>query len=232
MTEQRTESVTCKFPGCQDPPEATGKPGRPKEYCADPAHTAMAAWRERKRQEAAERGTVITDAETEQPLTMARVTGAELMREMRTLADRLTATGARLAETAATMGDPTAVEVEVEALRTMAEQRAATAEAARAEAERRAANADQLRVSADTAAEEMNRAVEAAQARTAEAERQLADAAAAHAAELDRVRGEARAQAEAAEAAQEETRRQAQEHIRAVREETEERITQTAEQAR
>ena len=205
--------------------------GVPKEYCDDPAHTAMTAWRERKRREAAERGTAVTDAETEQPVTMARVTGAELLREMRALADRLAATGARLTETVGTLGDPTAVEVEVEALRTMAEQRAATAEAARADAERRAANADRMRITADEAAEEMSSALEAAQARTAEAERQLTDAARrARQPRLNRVRSEARAQTEAAKAAQEETRRQAQEHIRAVREETEERIAQAAEQ--
>ena len=38
MTEQ-ADTVTCKFPGCQNPPEsATDKPGRPPGYCADKAH--------------------------------------------------------------------------------------------------------------------------------------------------------------------------------------------------
>ena len=54
MTEQ-VDTVTCKFPGCQNPPEsATDKPGRPPGYCADKAHNATTAWRERKRIAAAE----------------------------------------------------------------------------------------------------------------------------------------------------------------------------------
>jgi hypothetical protein len=38
----------------------------------------------------AERGITTSDAETEQPVTMARVTGAELLRQMRELADTVT----------------------------------------------------------------------------------------------------------------------------------------------
>ena len=92
MTEQ-ADIVTCKFPGCQNPPEpATDRPGRPPGYCADKAHNATTAWRERKRIAAAERGTTTNEAETDQPVTMARLTGAELLRQMRALADTLTAT--------------------------------------------------------------------------------------------------------------------------------------------
>ena len=39
MTDQ-TATVTCKFPGCANPPEpASDKPGRRPEYCADPGIT-------------------------------------------------------------------------------------------------------------------------------------------------------------------------------------------------
>ena len=80
MTAQ-ADTVTCKFPGCQNPPEsATDKPGRPPGYCADKAHNATTAWRERKRIAAAERGTTTNEAETDQPVTMARLTGAERAR--------------------------------------------------------------------------------------------------------------------------------------------------------
>ena len=35
MTEQ-TSTATCKFPGCENPPEpAAAEPGRPPEYCTD-----------------------------------------------------------------------------------------------------------------------------------------------------------------------------------------------------
>ena len=130
MTEQ-TDTVTCKFPGCQNPPEpATDKPGRPPGTAPTRRTTAATAWRERKRLAAIERGTTTSDAEAEQPVTMARVNGAELLRQMRELADTLAATAERLTSAVADLGDPAAAEAEVEAARTAAEKRAAAAEAA------------------------------------------------------------------------------------------------------
>ena len=91
MTEQ-TSTATCKFPGCENAPEPAGaKPGRPPEYCVDPAHNPVAAWRERKRQADAERGVTTSEADVEQPVTMARVTGAEMVRQTRELAGTLAA---------------------------------------------------------------------------------------------------------------------------------------------
>ena len=137
MTEQ-TGMVTCKFPGCENPPEAaSGKPGRPPEYCADRGHNPVTAWHERKRLADAERGITTSEAETDQPVTMARVTGAELLRQMRELAGTLAGTAERLTGAVATLGDPTAAEAEAEAVRAAAEERAVTAEAERADAERR-----------------------------------------------------------------------------------------------
>ena len=127
MTEQ-TGTATCKYPGCQNAPEAaTARPGRPPEYCTDPAHNAVSAWRERKRLADAERGVVTSDAEAEQPVTMARVTGAEMLRQARDLAGQLAGVADRLTGAVATLGDPTAAEAEVESARAAAEQRAATA---------------------------------------------------------------------------------------------------------
>src|SRR5712691_8725956 len=203
MTEQTSppaSTVTCKFPRCENAPEtATAKPGRPPEYCADPAHNPVSAWRERKRLADAERGVITSDAEAEQPVTMARVTGAEILRQMRDLAGTLAATAERLTGAVATIGDPTAAEAEVEAARAAAEERAAVAESARAEAERRAATADQSRATADEAAEEMAAHLEAAQARASEAHERLTEATAAHAAELGQVREETRARIAIAE---------------------------------
>ena len=159
----------------------------------------MTAWRERKRLADAERGVTTSDAETEQPVTMARVTGAELLRQMRELAGTMTATAERLTGTVATIGDPTAAEAEVESARAAAEQRAATAEAERAEAERRAATADQMRAAADEAAEQMSEHLAAEQARAREAHDRLTEATAAHAAELERIREEAQARIASAE---------------------------------
>jgi colicin import membrane protein len=117
MTEHAS-AVTCKFPGCENPPEpATARPGRPPEYCADPAHTPVTAWRERRRLADAERGITTSGAETEQLVTTAPVTGAELVRQMRDLADTLTAIAEWLTGTVASLGEPTAAQAGVEAAR-------------------------------------------------------------------------------------------------------------------
>src|SRR5258708_32640000 len=155
MTEPTTTATTtCKFPGCENAPERASGPGRPPEYCADPGHNKVTAWRERKRLADAERGVTTTEADVEQPVTMARVTGAEMLRQMRDLAGQLGALGERLTGTVAALGDPTAAEAEAESARAAADQPAPTAEAERADAERRAAAADQMRAAADEAAQE------------------------------------------------------------------------------
>ena len=184
-----TTAVTCAFPECDRPaapPPATG--GRSR-YCDDPEHNATTAFRARR----ARGGVTSTEAETEQPVTMARVTGAELLRQMRELAGTMTATADRLTTAVATIGDTTAAEAEVESARAAAERRAATAEDERAAAERRAIEADQFRAQADDAAEEMSAQRDAAEARAREALEQLAEAAAVHAAEAGRIREETQA---------------------------------------
>ena len=117
MTEQPTTTATCKYPRCENPPEPASGPGRRPEYCADPGHNAMTAYRERKRLAGPERSMATGDADTDQPVTMARMTGAELLRQMRDLAGTLAATADRLTGAVATMTDPTAAEAEVEAAR-------------------------------------------------------------------------------------------------------------------
>jgi colicin import membrane protein len=191
MTEQPTTAATCKYPRCQNPPEAASGPGRRPQYCADPGHNAMTAYRERKRLAGAERGTAAGDAETDQPVTMARMTGAELLRQMRELAGTLAATADRLTGAVATMADPTAAEAEVEAARAAAEQRATAAEAGRAEAERRAAIADQMRADADDAAEEMSTRLAAEEDHARQAHDRLAEATTAHATEIAQIGREA-----------------------------------------
>jgi colicin import membrane protein len=75
-------------------------------------------------------------------MTMAKVTGAELLRQLRAEADRVAAIAARLRDAVDTVTDPTAAEAEVEAVRAAAEQRATAAEARAAAAEQRTAEAD------------------------------------------------------------------------------------------
>ncbi len=89
-------------------------------------------------------------ANTDNPVTMAKVSGAELLRLLRAEADRVSAIADRLREAVETVTDPTAAEAEVEAVR--------------------AAEAGQWRAEADAAAEEMAAQLSAAQARAAQAE--------------------------------------------------------------
>src|SRR6266700_6584458 len=153
MPDQEQDTVMCRFPGCENAPVAASRPGRPPEYCGEPSHNRVSAWRERRRLAAEEPGEEPGEIGMDQPVTMARVSGAELLREMNVQAERLTGIAGRLTEAAATITDPTAVEVELEVTRTAADQRAAAADAARAQAEQRAAVADQMRQAADAAVE-------------------------------------------------------------------------------
>ena len=183
-----TVRSTCKHPGCGEPAASSSGPGRPPEYCEGRGHTKVTAWRERRRLAAAEAGTATDPADTDSPVTMAKVTAAELLRALRAEADRVSGIADRLRQVVETATDPTAAEAEVEAVRAAAEQRATTAEARAAAAEQRAAEADQWRADAEAAAEEMAVQMDAAQARAAQAE------AARAAAEADRgaVTGQAR----------------------------------------
>src|SRR5260221_1157518 len=99
MTEQTSTATTCKYPGCEAAPERNGGPGRPDEYCADPGHNKVTAWRERRRLADAERGVTTTAADTEQPVTMARISGTEMLRQMRDLAGTLAGVADRLTST-------------------------------------------------------------------------------------------------------------------------------------
>ena len=163
-----TTSKTCSYPGCGQPAKPAGETGRPSEYCEDPKHTKVSAWRERKRLQAEQAGAATT-ADTDRPVSHARVTGAELLRSLRGEADRLAGIARQLSDAAETMTDPMAAEAEVEAIRAEAAQRATTAEARAAAAERRAAEADQWRAEADAAAEEMATQLAGAQRALAEA---------------------------------------------------------------
>jgi hypothetical protein len=129
-------------PGCDQPVVPAAGPGRPPVYCEGRGHTKVTAWRERRRLAAAQAGTTASPAYTDTPVTMARATGAELLRALRAEADRVSGIADRLREAVETVTDPTAAEAEIEAVRAAAEQRAAAADARAAAAEQRPAEAD------------------------------------------------------------------------------------------
>ena len=192
--------TTCKHPGCTEPAASATGPGRPPEYCEGRGHTRVSAWRERRRLAAAKAGTPPSPADTDTPVTMAKVTGAELLRLLRGEADRISGIAGRLVEAIETVTDPTAAEAEVEAVRAAAEQRAAAAEARAAAAEQHVAESDQWRAEADAAAEEMATQLAAAQERAEQAGAGRAAAEANRDAAVEAARADATARIAAAEA--------------------------------
>jgi colicin import membrane protein len=194
-----TARPTCRYPGCGQPAAPAAGPGRPPEYCEGRGHTKVTAWRERRRLAAVAAGTTAA-ADTDRPVTHARLTGAELLRSWHAEADRLAGIVGQLRDAIETLTDPTAAEAEVEAARTAAEQRATAAEAVRAAAEQRAAEADQFRAEADAAAEEMAAQLAAAGRRVEEADAARAAAEADRDTKVEHARQEAAARIAAAEA--------------------------------
>lgn len=97
MTSGKTTTVTttarpaCKYPGCGQPAAPAEHPGRPPEYCAGRGHTRVSAWRERRRLTAEKNGVTISAADDASPVTMAKMTGTELLRSLRAEADRVAA---------------------------------------------------------------------------------------------------------------------------------------------
>jgi len=190
-----------EHPGCDELAAPASGPGRPPEHCEGRGHTKVSAWRERRRLAAAEAGTTTSPADTDSPLTIAKVTGAELLRALRAEADRVSGIADRLRQAVETVTDPTAAEAEVEAIRAAAEQRAAVAEAA-AEEMAVQMNAAQVRVGqaeAARAAAEADRDAAIGQARE-EAARRMAAAEADRDAAIEKARAEASQQVRAAEA--------------------------------
>jgi chromosome segregation ATPase len=200
---------TCKHPGCTEPAATASGPGRPPEYCEGRGHTKVTAWRERRRLAAAAAGITAGPADTDTPVTMARVTGAELLRLLRVEADRVSDIATRLRQAVETVTDPTAAEAEVEAVRAAAEQRAAAAEARAAAAEQRAAEADQWRAEADSAADEMTAQLASAQARADQAQAACAAAETDRDAATEHARQDAAARIAAADAERDATIEQA-----------------------
>src|ERR1700722_11299182 len=116
MTDEPGTTTTCKFPGCSAPDAPPTGKGRPPKYCPAPAPPAVNAWRERQRLDAAARGEKAAEGgpASETPVTMARISASELLRQIKTEGDRLVASFDRLLREAGTLADPGAVSAEIE----------------------------------------------------------------------------------------------------------------------
>src|SRR5260370_1256840 len=192
MTSKKTTAAdgttarpTGGYPGCDQLAAPAEKPGRPPEYCAGRGHTRASAWKERRRLAAEKNGATISAADDASPVTMAKVGGAELLRSLRTEADRISALGKDLRERIDVLTDPTAAEEE----RDTARKAAAVAEAVTGQAKQEATRAQAAAVAAQAETKRVR----------ADAERTLTQARADNARERDELRADLRARAERAE---------------------------------
>src|SRR5882757_5051861 len=129
MTETPAEETTrvCGFPGCDEPAAApSAATGRPPEYCANPAHTALEAWREKRRRE--QRG----EPESEdmgRPVSMAAARGGALRDELLRTAETLSSQLDRVVGELRTLSDPDAAAAQIETVTTETARQVAEAEA-------------------------------------------------------------------------------------------------------
>ena len=153
MTSPATRTRICKFPGCRQAVEqAAGAPGRPGEYCDDPEHTAVRAWRARRA------GTVATAGEPNdmgRPVAMATARAGMLRDDLIKTAEQLGEQLARAVEEMRTLTDPAAAAAQVETVAAEAAQQVAAADVARNRAEALAWDAKSELAEANEAAQQL-----------------------------------------------------------------------------
>ncbi|MGI5162690.1 hypothetical protein ACQEVJ_46400, partial [Microbispora sp. CA-102843] len=164
--------VTCRYPGCEEPPESADGPGRPPAYCANPAHNATTAFRRRRELAAQAEGRPAPVEDLDRPVTMGQARAAELLRATEQLAVRTLGELERVVSELRTIADPDAAAAEVAGVQATAAEQVAAAEARAVQAERvaslAAAGAETARAEreqADAVAEEALRSADEAEER-------------------------------------------------------------------
>ena len=194
MSEPQTETRTCRFPGCQRPAVLGDGTGRPPEYCDDPAHNRVAAWRARKLLQEGSR------QPESRPVDAARQRASVITGQVTGMIEHLGQQMTVLLEELRTVGDPEAVEVQLEAVSSEAAEQVASANA-------RASRAEQAQRRAEAEREEADAAAMEATSETSELRDELESLRVAHGeleearrglvSELDELRGEQQRTAEA-----------------------------------
>ena len=191
MTEQ-ADTMTCKFPGCQNPPEsATDKPGRPARVLRrQGAHRDAPHGENESGSPPSSAAPPPVTPKPSSPSPWPGSTAPSSFGRCARSPTRSTTTAGRLTSTVADLGDPERSGGRGGVRPEGGREAAATAEA---EGPRPSAgpHADQARVAAEEAAEDMATQLDAAQAEAREARDQLAEATAAHAAEIEQIRADA-----------------------------------------
>jgi len=146
MSEPQTETRTCRFPGCQRPAALGDGTGRPPEYCDDPAHNRVTAWRARKLMQEGSR------QPESRPVDAARQRASVITGQVTGMIEHLGQQMTVLLEELRTVGDPEAVEVQLEAVSSEAAEQVASANARASRAEQAQRRAEAEREEADAAA--------------------------------------------------------------------------------
>ncbi|WP_454778714.1 hypothetical protein [Georgenia muralis] len=158
MSEQQTEVRTCRFPGCPRPAvPAEADTGRPPEYCDDPKHNRAAAWRARQRLAG---GPAVERGDEARPVDAARQRASEITGQVTGMVEHLTQQLTMLVEQLRTVGDPEAVEAQLEAVNSEAAEQVAAARARATRAEQAQRRAEAEKDEADAAAAEATQQVE------------------------------------------------------------------------
>ncbi|MFD6327371.1 hypothetical protein ACFWOL_32125 [Streptomyces sp. NPDC058442] len=182
QSEPQTETVarpTCQYPGCENPPEAKdpSTPGPAPKYCEREDHTALTAFRAKRRKTAEAAGRPEPD-DLDRPVPMAAATAVDLRGEVITQMERLTGDLGRYVEQLQTITDPEAAEAQMLAVTNGAAAKVS-------EAQREASTERTRRITAE-------QATKAAAAEAAEqAVTELDDARTRFEAEVERIRAEA-----------------------------------------
>ena len=115
-----THARICRFPDCPRPVVPAESPGRPPEYCDDPAHHRAAAWRERQRRQGASGGP--SDV---RPVDAARQRASEIRGQVAGLMEHLEHQLHALVGELRTVADHEAAEAQIDAVTSEAAERVA-----------------------------------------------------------------------------------------------------------
>ena len=152
MTQQ-TDQRMCRFPGCEQSAVPSDGTGRPPEYCDDPGHTRAAAWRARQK-------LVEPRLAEAYPVDAARQRASVITGQVTGMIEHLGQQLSVLVHELRTVGDPEAVEAQLEAVSSEAAEQVATANARATRAEQTQRRAEAEKTEADAAATEATVALE------------------------------------------------------------------------